>query len=109
MDNYYAPKCTPHFLPPLPNINWLGDGDISVESFNPIAFLAIAPDETIAMLQQVAEYQLSPEQSFAAKTSALALSRKDEITILDLVQAWEHTPVLGAFAEQLRRVCLLGQ
>jgi hypothetical protein len=87
MDSYYDPKCTPHFLPPLPKGKSLGDGDISVESFNSIAFLAIAPDETIAMLQQVAEYQLSPEQSFAAKESALALSREGEITILDLVQA----------------------
>jgi hypothetical protein len=99
-------KCTDYCIGPLPKINSLGDGDISVESFNPIAFLAIAPDETIAMLQQVAEYQLSPEQAFVAKESALALSREGEITILDLVQAWEHTPALGAFAEQLRRVCL---
>jgi hypothetical protein len=105
MDSYYDPKCTPHFIPPLPKFNSLGDGDISV-SFNPIASLAIAPDETIAMLQQVAEYQLSPEQAFAAKESALALSRAGSITILDLVQAWEHTLALEAFAEQLRRVCL---
>jgi hypothetical protein len=107
MDNYCDPKCTPHFVPPLPKFNSLGDGDISVESFNPIASLAIAPDETIAMLQQVAEYQLSPEQAFVAKESALALTRAGEITILDLVRAWEHTPALGAFADRLRRMCLL--
>ncbi len=106
MDSYYDPKCTPHFIPPLPKFNSLGDGDILVESFSPIASLAIAPDEIIAMLQQVAEYKLSPEQAFVAKESALALSREGEVTILDLVQAWEHTPALGAFAEQLRRVCL---
>ncbi|NJM75207.1 MAG: hypothetical protein HC852_04750 [Acaryochloridaceae cyanobacterium RU_4_10] len=70
---------------------------------NPIATLAISPDEILEMLQKSVGHKLTTEQSLAAKTSALELLGKDDATILDLMNLWSCTPVLGEFALRLRK------
>jgi hypothetical protein len=80
-----------------------------VGHFNPVSNFGVDPDETLAMLQKVADYRLSEEQKEIARESGLALlsskilSGGAEITILDLVKLWEHSPELDGFAKALRK------
>jgi hypothetical protein len=71
---------------------------------NPIATLAISPDEILEMLQKSVGHKLTTEQSLAAKTSAVELRGEDDTTILDLVNLWSCTPALGEFALRLQKV-----
>jgi hypothetical protein len=71
---------------------------------NPIATLAISPDEILEMLQKSVGHKLTIEQSLAAKNSALELLGEDDTTILDLVNLWSCTPALGEFALRLQKV-----
>jgi hypothetical protein len=76
--------------------------------FNPISTFGYEPDNTLAMLQQVAGYRLTVEQKAIAKMSGIELlnrtllSGRSEICILDLVKSWEDSPELAMFAATLR-------
>jgi hypothetical protein len=71
---------------------------------NPIATLAISPDEILETLQKSVGHKLTTEQTLAAKTSALELLGKEDTTILDIVNLWSCTPALGEFALRLQKV-----
>jgi hypothetical protein len=74
-------------------------------AINCIATFADAPDENIAMLQKACQYPLTDEQVKIAKMSVMEKlpTTAEEMTILDLVQLWEHTPALSEFANILRK------
>jgi hypothetical protein len=81
-------------------------------SLNPISTLGVAPDETFAMLEEVTDYRLTPEQKVIAKMSAeglldsAILSGRAEIDIIDLVKLWDNSSVLTDFSCALRRAYL---
>jgi hypothetical protein len=81
-------------------------------SLNPISTFGTAPNETLAMLEKAADYQLSIEQRMIAKMSATnlldkaILSGRIEIDMLDLVKLWDDSPALAIFSAALRRAFL---
>jgi len=79
---------------------------LSAKYIYPIDTIKVCLSNKLRLLQTIVEYPLSPEQSFAAKQSMIELAQEGRISILELVYAWEDTPLLGEFARRLRRVCL---
>jgi hypothetical protein len=78
-------------------------------SLNPISTFGTAPNETLAMLEKAADYQLSIEQKVIAKMSAASLlnsailSGRIEIDVLDLVKLWGDSQALANFSAALRK------
>jgi hypothetical protein len=72
--------------------------------FNLVADFAEKPDEILQILAKVGDYLLSPEQKFLAKQTGRARAKLcSDLTLLDLVEAWEKSPLLSDFAQKVRQ------
>lgn len=91
----------------MPEKQVVFDKDVTCR-INPLASIKTDSEFLMAMLEQMAEIDLSPEQKELAKAIALREAEKGEVSMLTAVEAFEAEPTLSAFGAKLREVALPG-